>query len=147
MNSQNQEDILLRKANRVRARLLSVVDELDRKRHELSHPVKLVQRKVPRQVWVAAAVGAGLLVTGLVVASVRSSARRRRQNADSFPFGDRPEQPRELATDVTTRAARALLTFGLIQLGKVAIKKATRGLEHQSRVPRRIVSREALRPG
>jgi len=114
---ENQEELLRRKADQVRNRLLDVVDELDRRRHELTdHPADLVVSRIPQKVWIGAAVAGALLVvsvTGATIAAVRRKNKR-------VLYIKRAPPPPSFAGDVVSRAGRALATMLLVQLGKRA---------------------------
>ena len=78
MNDKTQEEILVRKANVVRERLLSVVDELDRKRHNLAHPMQLVSGKLPQPISVTAMSALGLIAIGTIgYVAARLSAKKK----------------------------------------------------------------------
>lgn len=125
MNTQRQQEILEQKATLARERLLAVVDELDRKRHALTHPLRLIQKRLPDPAWLVfggVAAFAGVATIATVVVRVR--AKRRRQ---LFYVEPRRVQP-SFSDDVGTRAAKALITFSLVQLGKFLIQQGTRRL-------------------
>jgi hypothetical protein len=129
VNDKTQEEILVRKANLARERLLAVVDELDRKRHNLAHPVKLVSRNfhMPQPVSIAALGGAALFAIGTIGFVVaRLNARKARQ-ARAHPLRKLMEKQlpqRSFWADVGNRTAKALITFGLIEVGKLGMRKA-----------------------
>ncbi len=125
MNEKTQEEILTRKANLARNRLLEVVDALDRKRHNLAHPMKLVARQLPQPASMVA-LGAGALVAigaiGFVVAKVKARPPPRRK------LFERPPPPPTFFGAVASRTLKALLVFALVEAGKLGIRRATNAL-------------------
>lgn len=139
MNTQNEQEILEERATRARERLLAVVDQLDRKRHALAHPVTLMKKQLPDAAYLVAggiAAVAGLAAVATVVA--RARAKRRRELRTRFRIDPTPPPP-GFTADVGRRAARALITFGLVQLGKTLITRAMKAsAEHRkARLPGR----------
>lgn len=122
MTPEERERMLLRKADQVRHRLLDVVDEIDRRRHELTHPGEVLARRLPRpEPWaIAAAAAAGVIVASLVGAGMAKRRRRRRK----VLYVARAPPPPTFSGDVLSRVGRALATFGLVQLGKSALTHA-----------------------
>ena len=129
MNDKTQEEILTRKANLARERLLAVVDELDRKRHNIAHPIQLVSRKLPPPAAIAA-IGAASLVAigaiGFVIARLTAKARQppplRKRLQQQFK---RQPPPPSFWADIGSRTAKALIAFTLIEVGKLVIRKAS----------------------
>ena len=139
MNTQNEQEILEEKATRARERLLAVVDQLDRKRHQFAHPVNLVKKQLPDTAYLVAggiAAVAGLAAVATVV--VRARAKRRRELRTRFRI-ERTPPPPGFTTEVGGRAARALITFGLVQLGKTLITRAMKAssASRKARLPGR----------
>lgn len=119
MNSQLQQRILEEKATRARERLLAVVDQLDRKRHALSHPLRLVKSQLPQAVWLVAG-GVAAVTIVATIAAVMAKARAKRR-----PLVRLERHPR-FVEGVGTRTAKALLTFALVQVGKTVIERGVR---------------------
>lgn len=138
MNTRNEQEILEEKATRARERLLAVVDQLDRKRHQLSHPMNLVKKQLPDAAYLVAAGIAA--VTGLAAVAtvvVRARAKRRRELRTRFRIERTPPLP-GFTAEVGGRAARALITFGLVQLGKTVLTRAMKASsENRNRLPGR----------
>ncbi len=129
MNTLTQQNLLEEKATLARERLLAVVDELDRKRHALSHPVELVKSQLPEPVWlVAGGVAAITFVATIAEVVVKARAKRR----PLFRVERTPPEPR-FFEDVATRTGKALLTFALVQLGKALLQRGAREFARPSR--------------
>lgn len=133
MSTLNQEEILERKATLARERLLAVVDELDRKRHEfahdIAHPGQVVSDRLALRLrplaeqWqmIAGVSGAVLLAAGGIGYAVyrRNHTWSRRLMA-RIP---KPQKKPSFWGDVFTRSAKALITFGLVQGLKYALRE------------------------
>lgn len=121
MNTTTQEEILERRAALVRERLLTVVDELDRKRHNLTAPVQLAANvKIPKPAFVAVLAGAGVAaVAAIAFAISRLRARTPLQRrASDLPRG----------AGIARSAAKILLSFAAVQGGKAVFSRATHAL-------------------
>lgn len=126
MNPQTEQNLLEHRATLARQRLLAVVDELDKKRHALSHPVKLLKKQLPDTAYlVAGGIAALTGVAAIATLVVRARAKRRRELRARFRIERGPPQP-SFPADVGARVAKALLTFGLVQLGKALINARLR---------------------
>lgn len=134
MNSQLQQRILEERATRARDRLLAVVDQLDRKRHALSHPLRLVKSQLPQAVWLVAG-GVAAVTIVATIAAVMAKARAKRRPLVRL---ERELHPR-FVEDVGTRTAKALLTFAFVQVGKAVIERGARqvALPDAKRLPPR----------
>lgn len=119
MKPEDTERMLKDKADQVRHRLLDVVDELDRRRHEFSHPKEVIAQRLPAPYWIAAAGAAAVTVVALVGAAVARRNRTRRK----VLWIRRAPPPPSFGGDVLSRAGRALVSFALIQLGKAALTR------------------------
>jgi hypothetical protein len=126
VNDKTIEEILTRKATLARDRLLAVVDELDRKRHNLAHPMKLVSRQMPEPISLAALGAAALIAIGAVGYVVaKLNKRKERKMRRTLPkLFQRTPPPPSFLEDVGSRTSRALLTFGLVEAGKYVMKRA-----------------------
>lgn len=125
MNEKTQEEILTRRGNLARERLLAVVDALDRKRHNIADPLKRVARQLPAPASMAV-IGAGALLAigaiGLVVAKVNARPPPRRKL-----FERRPPPPTFFG-EVAGRTLKALLIFALVEAGKIGVRRAVNAL-------------------
>lgn len=120
MNPTDDEASLRKKADEVRARLLEVVDELDRRRHSFAHPMKTVRAMPIEPVWYAMGAAAALLGFSLVGVLTAKSRRRNRRMRKLVRI---ETQPPTFSEDVASRAGRALAAFALVQLGKRAMTR------------------------
>ncbi len=137
MSTPTQEEILERRATLARERLLLVVDELDRKRHEFTHVIahpgqivsdQLAKRLLPRfeaaAGTIAAISGAVLLVGGVIGYAVhRRNHTWSRRLLARLP---KPQKKPSFWGDVFSRSAKALLTFGIVQGLKYAIREGAK---------------------
>lgn len=131
MKPTSEEDRLLKQADLSRARLLAVVDLLDQKRDELTHPLRLISKRMPREpiVYIALGVAAFTLASAMSYFSSKKNARasprvRRRV--------DRRAPPQSFWGEVASRTAKALTTFALTRAGKRAIDRASGRLSDQA---------------
>ncbi len=126
MKTETQEESLTRRAVLARERLLAVVDELDRKRHSLAHPMQLVTRRPSASVVTSGKflAAAALVAAGSIAFMVIARQKAKKKQARRF-FQRRPPEPSFWA-DVASRAAKALTAFALIEAGKRAIRLAER---------------------
>ena len=123
MSAQTQEEILTRRADLARARLLAVVDELDRKRHKLSHPLQLVARTSVKPIPIAIVGAAAAIAIGVLGFVIARSARKQQQRR--WLFRGQPTEP-SFWSDVANRTAKALTAFALVEAGKRAIRGSLR---------------------
>ena len=137
MSTPTQEDILERRATLARERLLAVVDELDRKRHEfthdIAHPRQIVTNQLAKRIMPRLDAAAGTIAaisgTVLLAGGVVGYALYRRNNTWSRRLLARLPRPQKKPSfwgDVFSRSAKALLTFGLVQGLKYAIREGAR---------------------
>lgn len=125
MRAKDDEATLRRKADEVRARLLDVVDELDRRRHAFTHPLKTMRaRRAPIEpVWYAAGGAAAVLGFSLVASATAKSRARRKRSQRMRKYVRVDMTPPTWWEDAASRAGRALMTFALVQLGKAAMQR------------------------
>ena len=137
MSPPNQEELLERRATLARERLLVVVDELDRKRHEfahdIAHPSQIVSDQLAKRLMPKLDAAAGTLAaisgTVLIAGGVIGYAVYRRNHTWSRRLMARLPKPQKKPSfwgDVFSRSARALLTFGLVQGLKYAIREGAK---------------------
>ena len=137
MSTPTQEEILERRATLARERLLAVVDELDRKRHEFTHDIahpgqlvsdQIVKRLLPR-LNAAAGTIAAISGTVLLAGGAIGYAIYRRNHTWSRRLLARLPKPQKKPSfwgDVFSRSAKALLTFGIVQGLKYAIREGAK---------------------
>ena len=125
MSAQTQEEILTRRADLARARLLAVVDELDRKRHKLSHPLQLVARTSVKPIPIAIVGAAAAIAIGVLGFVIARSARKKQQQQRRWLIRRQPPEP-SFWSDVANRTAKALTAFALVEAGKRAIRGSLR---------------------
>lgn len=125
MRAKDDEATLRRKADEVRARLLEVVDELDRRRHAFAHPFKTMRaRRAPMEpVWYAAGGAAAVLGFSLVASATAKARARRKRSRRMRKFVRVDMTPPSFLEDVAEKAGRALMTFALVQLGKAVLQR------------------------
>lgn len=126
MNDKTQEEILVRKAKLARERLLDVVDQLDRKRHNLQHPLKLVSKHLPEPA-TAVAIGAAALIAIGAIGFAAAKLSARRKPARRTLFERQPPRPGVWA-DIASHTARALLIYGLVEAGKYGVRRTINAL-------------------
>jgi hypothetical protein len=120
MKPNGEEDRLMKQADLSRARLLAVVDLLDQKREELTHPMRLLKKRLPRDPLVYIALGAAVLTVSGTIAwfAARKErvprARRRRRL-------DRRVPAQSFWGEVASRSAKALMSFAIARAGKAAV--------------------------
>lgn len=126
MNDKTRQEMLVHQADQVRERLLLVVDELDRKRHDLAHPVRTLRRQLPPPIAIAVLGAAALITVGTVGYFVTHRiAKRRRARRVVLHAPGKPT----FWSEVGTRTARALISFALIEAGKLAIRRAAQSVQ------------------
>lgn len=141
MNPENrEEEILVRRARLTRERLLAVVDELDRKRHAVSHPMKLIANSAPPPATIASIAAAAIFAVGTIGYLVARSRRKRQR------FFLRQPPPPSFVGDVASRTAKALLTFALVQAGKYALENVLPKASGPARLPNASRHNGVLRP-
>ncbi|MDP2272015.1 MAG: hypothetical protein Q8K32_14845 [Archangium sp.] len=137
MSTPTREEILERRATLARERLLAVVDELDRKRHEfahdIAHPRQLVSEQLAKRLMpkldaaagtIAAISGTVLIAGGAIGYLVyRRNHTWSRRLLARLP---RPQPKPSFWGDVFSRSAKALLAFGLVQGLKYAIREGAK---------------------
>jgi hypothetical protein len=123
MNSINQEDTLVKRADLARARLLAVVDLLDRKRElvtdSFKHPMQVVARRMPEP---AVTIVLGVAAVAAVSALGYLIAKRRKER-ERFELFKQVPPPPSFWGEVARGAARTLITFALVQGGKKVLRE------------------------
>lgn len=134
MKPNGEEDRLLKQADLSRARLLAVVDLLDQKRDELTHPLRLLKKQLPhlsREPIVYIALGVAAF-TAIGAASYFGAKNKRRPPLQlRSPIERRRPEP-SFWGEVAGRTAKALMTFALTRAGKAAIDRASGKLSEQA---------------
>lgn len=141
---EEQREILERRANLIRARLLRTIDALDHRRHQISEIRKRARSAV---VPVAIALlGAGALAVGAVFVARAAIRRRRSHLVDSARAlthrlrGLTIERRRSFARDLLQRVTTSAVTIVVAELVRRTTKNAFDG-----RLPDgRLVARDAL---
>lgn len=110
-------DELEQRAKQSRERLLKAVEALDKKRHQLTNPVK----GLPAGVLPAAAAAVVAGAVGSIAAFALSKRRHRSGLAMLFR---RREEP-SFASQLVRHAGLSVLTFALVEAAKVGIRKLT----------------------
>ncbi len=108
------------RANQSRERLLKAVEALDKKRHQLTHPLKSIPAGV------VPAAGAGLIAIAAGTIAAFAIAKRRRPQSRLSKLLRRREEP-SFGSQLLRHAGLSILTFALAEAGKTAVKKLLPG--------------------
>src|SRR5690242_6274146 len=127
-----EEDRLMKQADLSRARLLAVVDLLDQKREELTHPMRMLKKRLPREPLVYIALGAALF-TAVSTVSYFAAKNNRRLHVRARKQLERRKPAQSFWGDVARRSAKALMSFAIARAGKLAIARAGDQLGDEAR--------------
>jgi hypothetical protein len=131
MKPTSEEDRLLKQADLSRARLLAVVDLLDQKREELTHPMRMISKQLPREPIVYLALGLAAF-TAISAFSYFGARKKRVAPVRLRSPIERRRPPQSFWGDVANRSAKALTTFAMTRAGKAAINRASGRLSAQA---------------
>ena len=132
MKLDGEEDRLMKQADLSRARLLAVVDLLDQKREELTHPMRMIKKRLPRDPLIYIAIGAAALtVAGTVSYFAARNNRRFKVRVQRQLERRNPRQ--SFWGEVASRSAKALMSFAIARAGKLAIDRAGDRLGDEAR--------------
>ena len=131
MKLDQEEDRLTKQADLSRARLLAVVDLLDQKREELTHPMRMIKKQLPQEPLVYITLGLAVLTAVSAVSYFGARKRRHTPFRLRSPI-ERRQPPPSFWGEVASRSAKALTTFGLTRAGKLAIERASGRLSDQA---------------
>ena len=129
-----EEDRLMKQADLSRARLLAVVDLLDQKREELTHPMRMLKKRLPREPLVYIALGAALFTAVSTASYFAAKNRRPHVRARLRKQIKRAAPPTQsFWGDVARRSAKALMSFAIARAGKLALARAGDQLGDEAR--------------
>jgi hypothetical protein len=127
------EDRLMKQADLSRARLLAVVDLLDQKREELTHPIRMLKKRLPREPLVYIALGAALFTAVSTVSYFAAKNRGTHVRARLRKRIERATPAQSFWGEVARRSAKALMSFAIARAGKLAIERAGDQLGDEAR--------------
>src|SRR5215218_8357105 len=114
MKLDGEEDRLMKQADLSRARLVAVVDLLDQKREELTHPMRLIKKRLPQEPIVYITLGLAAFTATWAISYFATKKKRPPPVHLRSPIERRRPRP-SFWGEVASRSAKALMIFAMTQ--------------------------------